>query len=122
MSMLAGDAVAAGRCDAVFEVADVDGTSRLPLELAHGIRFDVDCEPVRSFPSFRGQRNFPGLWWFATTRRHIGYESWVERDQLMALDANPETVGVAPNLFGCDGPMAVIMCPTTTLADPTARS
>lgn len=61
--MLAGDAVAAGRCDAVFEVADVDGTSRLPLELAHGIRFDVDCEPVRSFPSFRGQRNFPGLWW-----------------------------------------------------------
>ncbi|MFL0243441.1 hypothetical protein [Mycobacterium sp. SMC-17] len=46
MSMLAGDAVAAGRCDAVFEVADVDGTSRLPLELAHGIRFEQLSIPV----------------------------------------------------------------------------
>ncbi|WP_082934705.1 TnsA-like heteromeric transposase endonuclease subunit [Mycolicibacterium mucogenicum] len=40
-----------------------------------------------------------GQQWFATTRRHIGYESWVERDQLMALDANPETVGVASQPF-----------------------
>ncbi|WP_396922690.1 TnsA-like heteromeric transposase endonuclease subunit [Mycolicibacterium sp.] len=99
MSMLATGAVVGGCCDAVFEMADAGGVSRLPVELAHGIRFDVDCEPIRSFPSFRGQRNFPGLWWFATTRRHIGYESWVERDQLMALDADPETVGVASQPF-----------------------
>lgn len=97
--MLAIGAVVGRRCEAVFEVADAAGTSRLPLELAHAMRFDVDCDPVRSFPSFRGQRNFPGSWWFATTRRHIGYESWVERDQLMALDADPEVIGVASQPF-----------------------
>ena len=48
--MLAAGAVVGGQCDAVFEVADADGTSRLPVELAHGIRFDVDCDPARSHP------------------------------------------------------------------------
>jgi len=51
--------------------------------------------PVRRFPAFRGQRSFHGLWWFATTGEHVGYESWLERDQLMALDADPSVVGVA---------------------------
>jgi hypothetical protein len=51
--------------------------------------------PVRGFASFRGQRNRPGLWWFATTGEHVGHESWLERDRLMALDADPEVVGVA---------------------------
>jgi hypothetical protein len=51
--------------------------------------------PVRRFASFRGQRNRPGLWWFATTGEHVGHESWLERDRLMALDADPEVVGVA---------------------------
>ena len=51
--------------------------------------------PVRGFVSFRGQRNRPGLWWFATTGEHVGHESWLERDRLMALDADPEVVGVA---------------------------
>ena len=50
---------------------------------------------VRGFASFRGQRNRPGLWWFATTGEHVGHESWLERDRLMALDADPEVVGVA---------------------------
>ena len=36
--------------------------------------------PVRSFPSYRGQRNFPGWYWSATEGRRIGFESWVERD------------------------------------------
>jgi hypothetical protein len=51
--------------------------------------------PVREFASFRGQRNRPGLWWFATTGEHVGHESWLERDRLMALDADPDVVGVA---------------------------
>jgi hypothetical protein len=50
--------------------------------------------PVRGFASFRGQRNFPGLWWFATTGEHVGYESWLERDQVMAMDADPDVVGL----------------------------
>ena len=61
--------------------------------------FELDCSPVRNFPSFRGQRNFPGLWWFATTGAHVGHESWVERDQLMALDADPDVVGVLSQPF-----------------------
>ncbi len=51
--------------------------------------------PVRGFATFRGQRNRPGLWWFATTGEHVGHESWLARDRLMALDADPEVVGVA---------------------------
>ena len=40
--------------------------------------------PVRGVASFRGQRNWPGLWWFSRTGEHVGYESWLERDRLMA--------------------------------------
>jgi hypothetical protein len=39
------------------------------------------------------------LWWFATTGAHVGHESWVERDQLMALDADPSVVGVLSQPF-----------------------
>ncbi|MGB6163351.1 MAG: TnsA-like heteromeric transposase endonuclease subunit [Pseudonocardiaceae bacterium] len=44
---------------------------------------------MRSFPSYRGQRNFPGLYFAACMGRHIGFESWLERDQLMMLDFSP---------------------------------
>ena len=30
-------------------------------------------------PAYRGQRNFPGWWWSVTTRSHVAYESWLER-------------------------------------------
>jgi hypothetical protein len=51
--------------------------------------------PVRGFASFRGQRNWPRWWWFSRTGTHVGYESWVERDALMALDADPGVEAVA---------------------------
>lgn len=59
---------------------------------------DADFEagsPVRGFSSYRGQRHFPGLWWSATTSSHIAYESWLERDHVMFLDADPHVVGIA---------------------------
>jgi hypothetical protein len=31
--------------------------------------------PVRTFPSFRGQRSFPGLYYAATMDAHVGFES-----------------------------------------------
>jgi hypothetical protein len=37
-----------------------------------------DGRPVRSFPSYRGQRNYPGWYWSATMGRRVGFESWVE--------------------------------------------
>jgi hypothetical protein len=67
---------------------------RGPLSGCWNVAFER-VAPVRGFASFRGQRNRPGLWWFATTGEHVGHESWLEQDRLMALDADPEVVGVA---------------------------
>ena len=67
---------------------------REPLNGCWNVAFER-VAPVRGFASFRGQRNRPGLWWFATTGEHVGHESWLERDRLMALDADREVVGVA---------------------------
>lgn len=82
-----------------LEFATREGRLRQRLDRAAVVPFEHDCSPVRNFPSFRGQRNFPGLWWFATTGAHVGHESWVERDQLMALDADPDVVGVLSQPF-----------------------
>ncbi|MGE3284821.1 MAG: TnsA-like heteromeric transposase endonuclease subunit [Pseudonocardia sp.] len=68
--------------------------SREPLSDCWNEAFER-VAPVRGFPSYRGQRNWPGLWWFASTGEHVGYESWVERDVLMAMDADPDVVAVA---------------------------
>ena len=96
---MAGAACVGSFCGAVLEFA-VDGQrSRLPLELASTVHFDADVDPVRRFPSFRGQRNFPGSWWFTRSRNHVGYESWLERDHVMAFDADPDVVGVASQPF-----------------------
>ena len=46
--------------------------------------------PVRSFPSLKGRANYPGLWWAVTTGRHVGYESWAERDVAMMMDFDPQ--------------------------------
>jgi Transposase DDE domain group 1 len=81
--------------DVEVEFIDADGTRRRePLSGCWNVTFER-VAPVRGFALFRGQRNRPGLWWFATTGEHVGHESWLERDRLMALDADPEVVGVA---------------------------
>lgn len=41
---------------------------------------------MRGFPSYQGQRNFPGLYFAACIDRHVEFESWLERDHLMMLD------------------------------------
>lgn len=55
--------------------------------------------PVRVPRAFKGQRNFAGSWWYATTQSHVAYESWLERDHLMLLDFAPEVVAVAAQPF-----------------------
>lgn len=67
---------------------------REPLHACWNVAFER-VAPVRGFASFRGQRNRPGLWWFATTGELVGHESWLERDRLMAMDADPEVAGVS---------------------------
>lgn len=84
-----------------FEVAYVDpGGSefRRPLADVWAVRFE-DVAPVRTFASYKGQRNFPGLWWSSTVGGHVGYESWLERDHVMLLDFDPSVVGISSQPF-----------------------
>lgn len=61
-------------------------------------RFE-DVPPVRRFPSYQGQRNFPGLYFAACMGRHVGFESWLERDQLIVLDFSPRVRSFAAQPF-----------------------
>jgi hypothetical protein len=83
----------------VVGFVDSEGVERqVPLQDGAASTFEW-CRPVRSFPSFRGQRNWPGLWWAATTGCHVGYESWLERDHVMLLDFDRDVVAFAPQPF-----------------------
>jgi hypothetical protein len=55
--------------------------------------------PARGMASYRGQRNFPGWWYFSKTATHVGFESWLERDHLMAFDADPTVASVSSQPF-----------------------
>jgi hypothetical protein len=85
-------AVTAGACrGGGFELCYLEDGERGPAErqgllsACWNARFE-DVPPVRDFPSYKGQRNFPGLYFAACMSRHIGFESWVERDTMMLLD------------------------------------
>ena len=75
-----------------------EGLRRGPLSRLWDTRFDR-VEPVRVVHGVRGQRNFAGAWWLATTGVHVGFESWLERDHLMELDFDPSVIGVASQPF-----------------------
>jgi hypothetical protein len=86
---------------AAFEVGYVseDGAEhRRPLAEALTVPFEW-CLPVRRFRSRRGQRHLSGLWWSATTGGHVGFESWLERDHLLALDFDPAVAGIVSQPF-----------------------
>ena len=56
------------------------------------VRFE-DVVPVRALRWSRGDRHFSGWYWSATTGRHIGFESWLERDQLILPLVGNELAG-----------------------------
>jgi hypothetical protein len=81
------------------EFLDEDGSLRCePLAECAGVAFET-ASAVRTFPSYRGQRNWPGLWWSATLGHHVGYESWLERDCAMMLDFDEAVTGFASQPF-----------------------
>lgn len=45
-----------------------------------------DADPIRDFTSYPGKRNFEGKFWFATTGRHVPFESFWERSFLAMID------------------------------------
>jgi hypothetical protein len=66
-----------------IEAVAEDGTRRkVPLASATRIPL-ADMTPARRIKARKGQRHLPGRWWSATDGRHVGYESWLERDQVM---------------------------------------
>ncbi|GAB7188975.1 hypothetical protein ATKI12_8806 [Kitasatospora sp. Ki12] len=78
---------------------DADGVDRSgPLACWWAEPFELAL-PVRPFASFKGQKNFTGEYWAATSRTQVGYESWVERDAAMALDFDPAVVALASQPF-----------------------
>jgi hypothetical protein len=81
-----------------LEFAGDGGRGRVRLAECGAVRFE-DAVPSRSFRWSRGQGHFPGWWWLATTGRHVGYESWLERDHLMLLDFDPAVTAVASQPF-----------------------
>lgn len=79
-----------------FEIGYVDDAGRqrrdpLAEVVSSAVAFE-NISPSRAFPSFRGQRNNSGWWFFATTGAHVGFESWLERDHVM-LRARPTERG-----------------------------
>ena len=63
----------------------------------------VRGKPVRALPSYRGQRNSPGLLWTATTQSLVGYESLLERDRLWLADFDPDVRWIASQPFWLSG-------------------
>lgn len=77
----------------------VDGVGQLGSLVRYWDEPFERAAPVRKFISFKGQKNFTGDYWAATSRDLVGYESWVERDAAMALDFDPAVVALASQPF-----------------------
>jgi hypothetical protein len=84
-----------------FEVEFVESIGRVRKGLLAQL-WSVPFErvrPVRSFPSFPGQKSFPGLYYAATMDAHVGFESWAERDVAMMLDFDPDVIAFSSQPF-----------------------
>jgi hypothetical protein len=84
-----------------FEIEFIDRAGekvRGPLERWWGQSFET-VTPVRSFPCFKGQSNFPGGRWSASSGHVVGHESWLERDNAMLLDFDEQVVAYSSQPF-----------------------
>lgn len=70
----------------------------LPLERASFEDFH-DVLPWRSFRWHKGQMHYPGLYWSATMRDHVGYESRLELASLIMEDFHPAVTWIASQPF-----------------------
>lgn len=65
-----------------------------PVGELGSVRFET-CAPIRKPASYKGQKNFTGQWWSATTGTHLPFDSWVKRDFLINADFDPTVVAIA---------------------------
>ncbi|KQR08573.1 TnsA-like heteromeric transposase endonuclease subunit [Cellulomonas sp. Leaf334] len=80
--------------------------------------------PVRVPPSYAGQRNYPGLFWSATNRDHVVYESRLELEWLWLADFDPTIVRLAAQplrIVGRDGPRERVRYPDFLAVDADGR-
>lgn len=88
-----------GAADFEVEFIDAAGSRcRGSLAQSWAAAFE-ELPPIRGFGWSRGQQHFPGWWWSATTDRHVGFESWLERDHAMRLDFDREVVAFSSQPF-----------------------
>jgi TnsA-like endonuclease N terminal len=53
----------------------------------------------RAFRWYKGQKHYSGLYWSATTRAHVAYESRLELARLLYADFDPEVSGIVSQPF-----------------------
>jgi hypothetical protein len=81
------------------EYVAVDGSLRtVPMTDATRVPL-ADMTPARQIRARKGQKHLPGRWWSATDGRHVGYESWLERDHVLWLDWDESVTGIASQPF-----------------------
>lgn len=81
-----------------YRPAEGDPVTQIPVDELWSVPLEK-CAPVRRMSSYKGQKNFTGEWWCSTTESHIPFESWVERDFLIAADFDPHIVGISVQPF-----------------------
>lgn len=99
-SLALASASAAARFDLAFLEAGRSGLSECRRSLATCWNTRFECvPPVRQFPSYQGQKSFPGSWWASSMDALVGFESWLERDQVMMLDFSPQVTAFSSQPF-----------------------
>ncbi|ORA10201.1 TnsA-like heteromeric transposase endonuclease subunit [Mycobacterium arosiense] len=81
-----------------YRPAEGDPVAQIPVDELWSLPLE-ECAPVRKAVSYKGQKNFTGEWWSSTTESHLPFESWVERDFLVAADFDPHTIGISVQPF-----------------------
>jgi hypothetical protein len=81
-----------------YRPAEGEPVAQIPVDELWSVPLGK-CAPVRKASSYKGQKNFTGEWWCSTTASHISFESWVERDFLIAADFDPHIVGISVQPF-----------------------
>ncbi len=89
------------RCLAAYRQATANGTQehRVNLDEIATLPFE-EFLPYHESPSYRGQPNIPGLYFFATNGEHVAYQRRIrERRALVMLDFDPSVTSVVAQPF-----------------------